>query len=316
MDKSKIIQMVIVLAAIVVIASSISKLASRDSLSLTEYMEQNPGRSPSPGTEASPGTHLPEESSSRNTAGPESAAPSQGSSSPQDTSLPEATEDSLLTGAALNGLSQIEERTTLEEGFYYEPVSDRLFRYMTGLSLPQGADSEETPDLCYVHILHYDFEGTSLEGELICSPFIAQDLVEIFYELYLSEYRIEKVLLTDEYEGDMAAAMEDNDSFCFGGGIREDSHLTRHSQGLAVDINPFYNPYVSYDEEGAREVFPSSQELSAGSGSDYGDRRADFPYKIDEDDLCYKLFLEHGFTWGGHWNDAKGYMHFQKPVPN
>ena len=24
--------------------------------------------------------------------------------------------------------------------------------------------------------------------------------------------------------------------------------------------------------------------------------------KIDENDLCYKLFTEHGFTWGGNWN--------------
>ena len=25
-----------------------------------------------------------------------------------------------------------------------------------------------------------------------------------------------------------------------------------------------------------------------------------------------KLFIEHGFTWGGNWNSSKDYQHFQK----
>lgn len=308
MNRSKIIQMVIVLAAIVVIASSISRFVSRDSLSLSEYMQQNPGQSPS-------GPTLSQENSPvQSTAPPEEGSPVQ-------SAVPHSPEESALTGAALNGLSQAQERTTLEEGFYYEPISHRLRRYMTGLSLSGEEDPEEIEDLCYVHILHYDFGGNPVEGELICSRLIAQDLLEIFHELYLNEYKIEKVLLAEEYSGDMAAAIEDNNTFCFGGRTQEDSHSTRHSQGLAVDINPLYNPYVSYGEDDAREVFPSSGAPSAEAplenpGLDYGDRRQDFPYKIDENDLCYKLFLEHGFTWGGNWNDAKGYMHFQKPAPS
>ena len=40
-------------------------------------------------------------------------------------------------------------------------------------------------------------------------------------------------------------------------------------------------------------------------------RTADFPYKIDEKDLCYKLFTERGFEWGGAWGDRKDYQHFE-----
>ena len=216
MNRSKIIQMVIVLAAIVVIASSISRFVSRDSLSLSEYMQQNPGQSPS-------GPPLSQENSPvQSTAPPEEGSPVQ-------SAVPHSPEESALTGAALNGLSQAQERTTLEEGFYYEPISHRLRRYMTGLSLSGEEDPEEIEDLCYVHILHYDFGGNPVEGELICSRLIAQDLLEIFHELYLNEYRIEKVLLAEEYSGDMAAAIEDNNTFCFGGRTQEDSHSTRHS---------------------------------------------------------------------------------------
>ena len=28
--------------------------------------------------------------------------------------------------------------------------------------------------------------------------------------------------------------------------------------------------------------------------------------------LCYKLFTEHGFTWGGDWVHSKDYQHFEK----
>ena len=42
------------------------------------------------------------------------------------------------------------------------------------------------------------------------------------------------------------------------------------------------------------------------------DREQDFPYKIDENDLCCRLFKEHGFSWGGDWNSVKDYQHFEK----
>ena len=36
---------------------------------------------------------------------------------------------------------------------------------------------------------------------------------------------------------------------------------------------------------------------------------------IYKNDLCYQLFTEHGFTWGGNWKTMKDYQHFQKALP-
>lgn len=236
---------------------------------------------------------------------------------------------SSLTGACLNGSSQLENRVTYAEGFYYEPISDNLRRYITGISYPstqapEGAGDSGTgsgegeaadvpkitlDELRYVHILHYDFDGNPAEGELICNEYIAQDLAEIFYELYRSEYRLERVLLIDEYDGDDVASMEDNNTSCFNyREIAGSASLSKHAYGLAVDINPLYNPYISYNRDGTTNVSPSS-------GEDYADRTLSFPYKIDDEDLCYKLFTQHGFTWGGNWNNSKDYQHFQKKKP-
>ncbi|MCM1539826.1 MAG: M15 family metallopeptidase [Blautia sp.] len=218
-----------------------------------------------------------------------------------------------LTGAALNGTSQLEQRVSLTEDFYYEPLSDNLRRYITGISYPAVSSEEDAAalavgydDLRYVHVLHYDFDGNPVEGELICNESIAQDLAEIFYELYYSEYQIEKITLIDEYDGDDVASMEDNNTSCFNYRVVEgSSSLSKHAYGLAIDVNPFYNPYVTYEKDGTENVSPAA-------AINYADRSVSFPYKIDEDDLCCRLFKEHGFIWGGNWNSVKDYQHFQK----
>ena len=43
----------------------------------------------------------------------------------------------------------------------------------------------------------------------------------------------------------------------------------------------------------------------------YCDRTWDFPYKIDYQDLCFRLFTEAGFKWGGDWTTCKDYQHFE-----
>ncbi len=214
----------------------------------------------------------------------------------------------LLTGLSLNGDLLADARITWEDGFYYEPLSDGLAEYITGVSYPANLENPAITldELSYVHVLYWDFDGNSAEGELICNQAIAQDLVEIFHELYKAEYQIEKMQLIDAYGGDDDLSMADNNTSCFNYRVVSgSSSLSRHAYGLAIDINPLYNPYITYNKDQTINVSPAA-------GEDYADRSKAFPYKIDEDDLCCRLFKEHGFTWGGNWNSCKDYQHFQK----
>lgn len=221
------------------------------------------------------------------------------------------------------------ESTHYQEGFFYQPLSDAVTARITGISYPVSESiapalslqavnvipDAQTPaisysDLRYMNILYYDFQGDVQVGELICNKDIAQDLVEIFYELYLNEYQIEKIRLIDEYGGDDTASMEDNNTSCFNYRVVDGTNsLSKHALGRAIDINPFYNPYVVYNKNGSGETY-----ISPKGSERYADRSQNFPYKIDENDLCYKLFTEHGFIWGGNWNSSKDYQHFQKVV--
>ena len=205
-----------------------------------------------------------------------------------------------------------ENRVTYMEGFYYEPLSQEIIERITGCSYP-ALEADETieisyDDLSYVVVKYVGFDFETYEGEIICNNAIAQDLVEIFYELYKNEYQIEQIALIEEYDGDDLASCTANNTSCFN--YREvvgSSSLSKHALGLAIDINPLYNPYITYNRDGSENVYPES-------AADYADRSKSFPYKIDENDLCYKLFIEHGFTWGGHWNSCKDYQHFQKVI--
>ena len=245
--------------------------------------------------------------------------PSSNHSAPETLeSTPEDTSDDITKGDVLDDTSATlekeetipENRVTYKAGFYYQPLDDTIIDRITGCSYPVLNEEEVIEiayeNLSYVVVQYVGFDFETHEGEIICNNAIAEDLVEIFYELYRNEYQIEQIALIEEYNGDDYASCEANNTSCFNyRQVVGSSSLSKHALGLAIDINPLYNPYITYNGDGSANVYPES-------AADYADRSKEVPYKIDENDLCYKLFTEHGFTWGGHWNSVKDYQHFQK----
>ncbi len=189
--------------------------------------------------------------------------------------------------------------------FYITEITDEIFNRIYGKSFKEDCTLPKE-DLRYLHVLHKDLNGNEHNGEMIVNKHIAKDVLEILKQLYEANYPIEKIRLVDEYNADDEASMEDNNSSAFN--FRFISHTTRvskHGLGLAVDINTLYNPHTKI-VDGKRIIKPIT-------GEPYLDRNADFPYKIDENDLCYKLFIKYGFEWGGSWEDRKDYQHFEIP---
>ena len=308
---------------ILIIFCSVIARKFSGSETLSDYAEKNP--------EIAYATAQPKESAlPEATASPISDADTAATSSGDSPSAPEpSAEPSPSSFIPLE--EESEDSVHFEDGFFYQPLTDSVIARITGISFPVSEtiapalsldavnvmpeDEIETlaisyDDLRYMNVRYYDFDGKIQTGELICNKGIAQDLVEIFYELYLNEYQIEKIRLIDEYDGDDTASMEDNNTSCFNYRVVDGTDsLSKHAIGCAIDINPFYNPYIVFDKTGSGNdyISPEGSEI-------YVDRSQNFPYKIDESDLCYKLFKEHGFIWGGDWNSCKDYQHFQKTV--
>lgn len=202
---------------------------------------------------------------------------------------------------------QVVETEDTQAYFTASVITDEIYERINGCSYVEN-DDIALEDLRYLKILHIGFDGEEHVGELIVNQAIADDILEIMEELYQNQYPIERMVLVDEYGGDDEKSMQANNTSCFNYRTVEGSNnLSKHSYGLAIDINPFYNPCVRSYADGSSKSFPEGSD-------EYADRSKDFPYKIDQDDLCYQLFTEHGFRWGGTWNSLKDYQHFDKQI--
>ena len=196
-------------------------------------------------------------------------------------------------------------KNTYRDGFYYENIPQSVLDRIQGISYPKDCPVSLTA-LRYCHIRYIDFDGNKQDGEMICNKAIADDVMQIFSQLYDSGYQIESIRLIDDFGGDDEASMEADNTSCFNyRTIAGSSKISKHALGLAIDINPLYNPSVTFDKKGNSIIAPST-------ATDYIDRTKNFAYKISDQDLAYKLFTKHDFIWGGNWNSIKDYQHFEK----
>jgi hypothetical protein len=191
--------------------------------------------------------------------------------------------------------------------FTQETLSKDIIARITGKSFINN-DDIELEQLRYIKILFYGFDGKTKIGELIVNEKVADDVIEIFKDLYIAKYPIEKVRLIDNYNASDLASMEDNNSsaFCYreitGGGA-----ISQHALGLAIDINPIQNPYLLIKSGLANQVLPSSGDPNLN-------RDKNVKGLIIKDDPCYKAFVKRGWKWGGDWENPIDYQHFYKVI--
>lgn len=182
-------------------------------------------------------------------------------------------------------------------------ITDTIWHRIQGKSYKDNC-TVSLACLRYIQLSHYGFDGLIHTGELIVNTSIEDEIICIFKELFAMQYCIEKLRLVDDYDADDLLSMADNNSSCFNYRTIEGSDkLSNHSKGLAIDINPLYNPYV--------RTIHGSISILPGNGVPYADRSLDCPYYIHKGDACYRIFKKYGFSWGGEWTTSKDYQHFE-----
>ena len=156
-------------------------------------------------------------------------------------------------------------------------------------------------ELAYLNVSHYGFDDKFHTGELIINAAVAEDIVGVFEKLHIARFPIEQMKVTTQEELDAPPTGDGNNSGAFG--CRPavgSSGWSMHAYGLAIDINPFHNPYVK-----GELILP---ELAMS----YLDRDRVLPGMILEGDVVAEAFAEIGWSWGGNWNSLKDWMHFSK----
>ncbi len=190
-------------------------------------------------------------------------------------------------------------------------VGDEVYDRINGKSYREN-DDIALSSLRYLKMLHFNFDDEVQVGEMIVNEAIEADVLDIFYNLFLNRYQIRSMYLIDEFwtgdgvESDDASIEADNTScFCYRRAT-DAENLSRHAYGMAIDLNPFENPFIYVHEDGS---FSCDHE---GSYAYIENRSPEMPHVITHEDLAYQLFAAHGFTWGGDWSSPIDYQHFVK----
>ncbi|HVR31247.1 MAG TPA: M15 family metallopeptidase, partial [Acidimicrobiia bacterium] len=154
-------------------------------------------------------------------------------------------------------------------------------------------------ELAYVTLAHWGFDGRTHTGELIVNAEFADEIVAVFARLHQVRFPIEemRVIRPDELDAPPTGDGNVTTSFVCRPAVGSTS-WSMHAYGLAIDINPFHNPYRKGDL-----VLP---ELA----SYYTDRGSPRPGMILEGDAVVTAFDEMGWFWGGRWSTLDDWMHF------
>jgi D-alanyl-D-alanine carboxypeptidase len=154
-------------------------------------------------------------------------------------------------------------------------------------------------ELAYLTMTHWGFDGRVHTGEMIVNAAVAEDVVTVFAALHAARFPIEqmRVVTAEEIDAPPTGDWNDTTSFVCRPAVGSGS-WSMHAYGLAVDVNPFHNPYEKGDL-----VLP---ELASA----YLDREDVRPGMIEAGDAVYEAFAAIGWGWGGHWSSLKDWMHF------
>ena len=153
--------------------------------------------------------------------------------------------------------------------------------------------------LRYVRVTFVGFDGRPHTGELIVHRGHARGIVQVFRTLYRARFPLEQMTLPTSAERDLTPSGDGNGTGAMV--CRPTTGQTfwsAHALGLAIDVNPFQNPYVKGDL-----VLP---ELAGA----YRDRSWHRPGMILPDGVVVRAFRKIGWEWGGAWHTLKDYQHF------
>lgn len=158
------------------------------------------------------------------------------------------------------------------------------------------------PEILHALILkeveYYSFDEKLHRGQLVINKSVEKDVEEIFELIRKIKFPIAQAIPISQYQNDDLQSMEANNTSAFNYRmILNTNQLSQHAYGIALDINPRENPYLS---EGV--WYPANAKYNPEV----------IGTLLDEGEIVRK-FKELGWIWGGDWEE-KDYQHFSKKI--
>jgi hypothetical protein len=145
-------------------------------------------------------------------------------------------------------------------------------------------------------IKYWSYDKKIHQGQLVVSKIIAEQVTSVFAQMLGEQIPIAKMIPISAYDWDDEQSMQDN--ACSGYNFRQIAGkptLSLHALGLAIDVDPLFNPWMKGDE-----VQPA--------GAYYDLTR---PGTLTSESRTVQIFKSHGFYWGGDWLASRGYVDYQ-----
>jgi hypothetical protein len=153
-------------------------------------------------------------------------------------------------------------------------------------------------DLRYVQVSFWGFDDKPHTGELIVHRTAAEPITGVFRAIFDARFPIEDMHVTSKAELDAPDTGDGNPTAAFVcRPTRGSTSWSQHAYGLAVDVNPFHNPYHRNGR-----VLP-------GLASTYLDRANERPGMVLPGGVVVEGLAGMGWQWAGTW-DEPDYMHF------
>jgi hypothetical protein len=188
------------------------------------------------------------------------------------------------------------------------PIPDAIWAAMQGKSYHADIKGcAQRADLVLLTVPYWNYRGEDKLGQLIVHKSVGKAVLAIFNGLYTDKsYAFERIELIDKYGGDDHASLVANNTAAYNcRAVAGSTKLSSHAKGLAIDINPVQNPFVT-----SKVVSPP-----AGKAWDTPEERAaaaEVPGMILKSSAITRAFKAKGWKWGGAWTSLKDYQHFSK----
>ncbi|HIA04050.1 MAG TPA: M15 family peptidase [Myxococcales bacterium] len=178
-------------------------------------------------------------------------------------------------------------------------ISSKLAQEITGVTWKRGCPVP-IRDLRYLTLSVWGMNGQPYQGELIVHSHVVHNIISVFRRMFTARFPIAKMKLIHNYNGSDDASVADNNTSAFNcRDVVGGKGWSKHAYGLAIDINPFWNPYVT------------RKRLIPPKATQYVKRTPIRPGMIKAGDVVHRNFLKRGWEWGGIWRSVKDYQHFQ-----
>jgi hypothetical protein len=148
-----------------------------------------------------------------------------------------------------------------------------------------------------IDVQYYSTDGKIHRGQVLTNKKISSEIKAIFSFILQNKFPVARVIPIVKYNWDDNASMQANNaySFCY-----RNVSYSKHAQGLAIDINPFFNPQ--------RWKKNQKNRIDRPIGAKYD---AKVPGTFYSNHPVVQQFKKLGFRWGHTFTAKYDDHHFE-----